>query len=386
MPSPKCSLLSTPLQGRNQLEVKKKPPAPRKELKKLKPYQPGKPIEEVKRELKLRRIVKLASNENALGPSPRALRAIHRALPSIATYPEGSCPALREAVAAHFGVKAPELVFGSGSDEVLHLIGLAYLRQGDQTITCSPSFAIYETTSRLFGAAFHPLPLRNFCFDLDAMANAITSRTRVLFIANPNNPTGTIVTKREFEHFLQRVPERVLVVLDEAYAEYVDAPNYPQGIDYIHRVPLVVLRTFSKIYGLAGLRIGFGIAHKEIAQQLDRVREPFNVNRLAQEAALAALLDRAHLKASRDLVAKERKRLTQELQALGCFVVPSQANFLYVDTGRPSQSIFQKLLQRGIIVRSGFPSHPTFIRATIGLSEENDLLLHWLKRALKKEV
>jgi histidinol-phosphate aminotransferase len=268
------------------------PPEVPPHVQRLKPYVPGKPIEEVEREYGLTDILKLASNENPLGPSPRALEAVRAALSGLALYPDGSCYALVRALARHWEVRPENLAVGNGSDEIIHYLGVAFLRPGDEVLTGDPSFVRYEAAAVLNEAEYVAVPLREHRFDLEAMAERLSARTRIVFIANPNNPTGTMVSKAEVERFLDHCPEQALVVLDEAYYEYVDDPAYPQSLDYVREGRnVVVLRTFSKIYALAGLRVGYGIARPEIIQALHQVREPFNVNSLAQAAAIASLED-----------------------------------------------------------------------------------------------
>lgn len=333
----------------------------------VKPYSPGKPVEEVRRELGLARIVKLASNENVLGPSPKALQALRAAVSRVAEYPEGSCPALREKLSQRLGLAEDQIVFGAGSDEIIHLICLAFLNPGDEVVTGHPSFVIYDTNTRLFGGKLHLVPLKNFVFDLEGMLARVNRKTKIVFIANPNNPTGTIVRGRELRRFLQALPPRVITVLDEAYVEYVEDPAFESGLRFLRRHPVIVLRTFSKIYGLAGLRIGYGVGPRELIQYCERVREPFNVNRLAQAAAEAALDDHEHVEKSRLHAWREKRFLVEKLGGLGIEPVPSEANFLFFDTGVDSRALFQKLLRRGIIVRTGDVfGYPTFIRLTFG--------------------
>ncbi|MBV9852642.1 MAG: histidinol-phosphate transaminase [Armatimonadetes bacterium] len=339
----------------------------------LRPYLPGKPIEEVQRELGLTDIIKLASNENPLGPSPQAVAAITRAAASVTLYPEGSAPLLRQAVSRHVQMPPETLVFGNGSDEVLHLLALSFLRPGDEVVQGDPSFAMYEIYTIQCGATPVKVPLRDYTHDLEAMADAIGPKTRMVVIANPNNPTGTLVTRPEIERFLGRVPPDVLVVFDEAYDEYVSHPDKADLRPLVRDGRnVVILHTFSKAYGLAGLRVGYGMARTEIAEILNRVRSPFNVNLLAQAAAIAALDDQAHVARSVALNAEGRDYFCREFERLGLGYVPSQANFMLVDVGRDSRAVFDALLRRGVIVRAGAGlGLPRHIRVTVGTPDQN---------------
>jgi len=353
-------------------------------ITRLIPYCPGKPIEEVKRELGLTEVVKLASNENALGPSPRALEAMREAISRVHHYPDGSCHDLRAAVAAHLGVPDDHLIFGNGSDDIIHLLGVTFLRPGDEVIQADVTFTRYEAAAILNEAHCHRVPVRDWTHDLEAMADRLNERTRLVFIANPNNPTGTMVTAAQVRAFLRRVPERALVVFDEAYYEYVDRDDYPQTLEYVREGRnVIVLRTFSKIYGLAGLRIGYGIARPEIVSFLDQVREPFNTNLVAQAAGAAALDDAEHVRRTREMNAAGRKRFYEAFDALGLSYAPTEANFVWVDVGRDSRAVFQALLQRGVIVRTGdIFGAETCLRVTIGTAHENEKFLGALKEAL----
>ncbi len=342
-------------------------------IRRLRPYVPGKPIEEVQRELGLTDVIKLASNENPLGPSPYALEAIRAAAGGTALYPEGNAPALREAVSALVGMPQDTLVFGNGSDEVLHLMALSYLAPGDEVVQGDPSFTMYELYTTQMNAVSVKVPLKAYTHDLDAMADAITHRTRLVFVANPNNPTGTLVTQSQVDRFLARVPDDVLVVFDEAYHEYVRHPDAPDLLPAIRAGRNVaVLRTFSKAYGLAGLRVGFGIMRPEIAETLNRVRSPFNVNLLAQTAAAAAVADKAHLEQTVALNDEGRTYYYEAFTQLGLDYIPSEANFVMVDTGRDSRVLFEALQRRGVIVRAGAGlGLPTFLRVSVGTMPQN---------------
>lgn len=354
-------------------------------IRRLKPYSPGKPIEEVQREFGLTDVVKLASNENPLGPSPKALEAIREGLDTLALYPDAACHALTGALSAHLEIGADHVIVGNGSDEIIQFLGLTFVRPGDEVLTGDPSFVRYEAAALLNEAEFVVTPLRDHTFDLDAMAERLTPRTKIVFIANPNNPTGTMVRRSAVERFLDHCPEETLVVLDEAYYEYVDDPDYPPSLDYVRQGRnVVVLRTFSKIYALAAIRVGYGIARPEIIQALHQVREPFNVNALAQRAALASLEDPDQVTRSRTLNAEQRDYLYGEFRRLGLPYVETQANFVIVDLGRPAGPVFLALLQRGVIVRSGdVLGLPTHLRATIGRRPDNERFIRELESVLR---
>lgn len=342
-------------------------------IARLRAYVPGKPIADVQRELGLTDIIKLASNENPLGPSPRAIEAIRQAAGLVAEYPEGNAPALREAVASHMAMPPDTLVFGNGSDEVLHLLAQSFLTPGDEVVQGHPSFAMYELYVSQINAVSIKVPLANYTHDLDAMADAVTPRTKMILVANPNNPTGTLVTQSQINAFLARVPEHVIVVFDEAYHEFSQHPDTPDVRPLILAGRnVVLLRTFSKAYGLAGLRVGYGIARPEIAEVLNRVRSPFNVNLIAQAAATAALGDHAHLQRTITLNSEGRAYFYAAFQHLNLDFIPSQANFVMVDTGRDSRAVFDALQRQGVIIRPGAGlGLPTHIRVSVGTMPQN---------------
>jgi len=338
------------------------------------PYSPGKPIEEVEREFGVSDSVKLASNENPLGPSPRALQAIAAALPGLHRYPDGGGYALRQALARHWNVCADWLILGNGSNELLELVGRSFLQPGDEVLYARQAFVVYEMVAQMTGATKVAVPLKDFAHDLPTMQAAITAKTKLIFVANPNNPTGTCVDPRALEAFLAAVPRDIVVVLDEAYYEYLPPELRPDTLQFVRGGRwLLVLRTFSKIYGLAGLRIGYGIGPAELVGLLNKVREPFNTNSLAQVGAAAALADDAHVSASRAANDAGRTFLVERFRRMGLPVVPSVANFLLVDVGRPGAQVTEALLRRGVIVRPvagyGFPTH---LRITIGTASENE--------------
>lgn len=360
------------------------PPKVTDRIKRLIPYHPGKPIDEVKRELGLSDVIKLASNENPLGPSPMAMQVVRDKLSLIHNYPASGCFELCQKVADKLGVSTENLVFGNGSDDIIHLLGVTYLEAGDEVITGDPSFVRYEAAAILNQAVCHLVPLRNCSFDLDAMAARISDHTRIVFIANPNNPTGTIVARSALEKFINRLPERSILVLDEAYYEYVECADYPNALEYIKAgCNVVALRTFSKAYGLAGLRIGYAVARPEIAEHLNRVREPFNVNLVAQMAATAALDDSDHLQRTREANRSGKIQLADGFHHLHLKFLPTEANFYWVDVGRDSREVFEHLLHTGVIIRTGdIFGASSFIRVTIGTKEENDRFLSALAAVL----
>ena len=358
-------------------------PRARSAIRGLAAYTPGAPIEEVRRRFKLASVIKLASNENALGSSPKALAALRRALGSLHRYPDATCRVLRERLAKHLRVDPASLIFGNGSDELIVLALRAFVDPGDGVVVAAPTFLIYELQANACGASVSVVSLRDFRYDLGAMKAAVTPHTKLVFIANPDNPTGTYVTKRALDEFLRGLPSETLVFLDEAYYEFVDASDYPQTLSKVAERSLIVTRTFSKAYGLAGLRIGYGVAQPGLIAAMDAVREPFNVNSLAQVAASAALDDAPFLARSRRLVQEGRRYVTRELDALKLRYVPSVTNFLLVLLGPGATAIAQRLLSQGVIVRemSGW-NLPGCVRVTIGTMEENRRFIRALKIAL----
>ena len=351
-------------------------------IRELAPYQPGKPPEELERELGVEGAIKLASNESPIGPSPRAVAAVRDAVAGVHRYPDGACFALRKRLAERLGVGGAQLVFGCGADEILELVAKAFLGAGDEAVFAWPSFAMYPIVVKGMGATPVAVPLdASLGHDLDAMRAAITAQTRVVFVCNPNNPTGTSVGAEAFDAFVRGLPEELVLVVDEAYFEYVRRPDFPDALAWVARRPgTLVMRTFSKIYGLAGLRVGYGVADPELADYLNRARHPFNVNRLAEAAALAALDDDAHAERSRRVNAEGAEYLSRELAALGVEVWPTDANFLLIRAG---EGVFDRLQRQGVIVRplAGF-GMPDCLRVSIGLPEENERLVKTLARVL----
>jgi len=349
----------------------------------LSPYVPGKPIEELQRELGLARVIKLASNENPLGPSPKALAALVGGHDSLHRYPDGGAYRLRQALADRWKVSLDHIILGNGSDEVLGLLARTFLAPGDEAVMADQTFVIYKMEVTAAHGKAVIVPLVNWTHDLDGMAKAITPKTRLVFLCNPNNPTGTMVAADAVARFMAQVPENVIVVFDEAYLEYVRDPHFPDSLQYVTQGRnAIVLRTFSKIYGLAGLRIGYGITTPEITNCLNRVRPPFNANTLAQRAALAALADDEHVAKSRAVNAAGMQQLESGLRALGFAVIPSQANFVYFDVKRDGRGVFDALLREGVIVRH---IEGTMLRVTIGQPDENDAFLASLKKVLQSK-
>jgi len=356
----------------------------RNELERIKPYIPGKHIDSVKQEYGVCDVIKLASNENPLGMGRAAAEAVKANIANIHLYPDGHCTALREKLAARLGVACDQIIVGNGSDEVLKLVAEAYLTEADAVIIAEPTFSEYRFAADLMGAEIRAVPLVDYRHDLQGMADQIDSRTKIVFICNPNNPTGTIVSHAELVEFLSRVPEHVLVLVDEAYYEYVTNPSYPQAIRLMEQYPnLMITRTFSKVHGLAGLRIGYGIAHPDVIRALERVKEPFNVNLLAQAAACASLDDGEHLRRSITVNEEGKQYLYRQFDLLKLKAVPTEANFILVDLEREARHVFQQLLAKGVIIRPadafGLPSH---IRVTIGTMEQNQRFVQALREVL----
>jgi len=354
------------------------------EIESLVPYPPGKPIEELERELGITGSIKLASNENPLGPSPEALEAVSAALSSLNRYPDGSCFYLRQRLSEALGVDAASLVFGNGSNEIIELLVRAFLDRGE-AVMGDPSFAVYPLAVKAAGGVAVKVPLTGFRHDLAAMARAVTGATRLVFIANPNNPTGTIVGARELNAFMDDLPEDVVVCVDEAYYEFARSDDYPRTLDFIERGRNVIaLRTFSKAYGLAGLRVGYGIARPALVDYLDRVRQPFNVNSLAQAAAVAAVGDTAHLEAAVRNNARGLEYLYAGVASLGLEYVPTETNFLMIRVG-DGRGVYEGLLKKGVITRpmAGY-GMDEYIRVTVGLPEENERFMAALTEVLEK--
>ena len=343
-------------------------------------YEPGKPVEELAREMGLAAsdIIKLASNENPLGPSPKALAAMRETLERAHFYPDGGGWALRNAIAGKLGLSRENVILGNGSNEIIEFIGHAFLRPGDEVVTAKHAFAVYSLMAQLFGAKTVEVPDPGYTHDLDAMLAAITPQTRQIFVANPNNPTGTMVGQEEIDRFMDRVPEHVMVVFDEAYLEFLDHP--PDVLRHVREGRnVVVMRTFSKIQGLANLRIGYGLAAPKIATVLQKTRQPFNANGIAQAGALAGLEDDDHMRRTRQLTHEGRNYLQAEFSEMGLEFVPSVANFVLVHVG-DGDAVFQALLRRGLIVRA-MRSYklPAWIRISVGTMDQNRRFISELK-------
>ncbi len=344
-------------------------------IQSIKPYVPGKPVEELQRELGIEDAVKLASNENPLGPSPKAVEAIYKVIGGINRYPDGSGFYLKNALSEKLAVRPEGLILGNGSNELIDIAVRTFMTAGDEAVMGVPSFVVYPVAVQSVGAKAVQVPLKEWRHDLDAMAGEITERTRIIFVANPNNPTGTINHADEFDEFMQRVPDGVLVIVDEAYREYVRDSRYADAMEYLKAGrDILILRTFSKVYGLAGLRIGYGISRKEIVREMNKAREPFNTSSVAQGAALASVGDDGHVERSIALNEEGKAYLYKEFRRLGLDFVATEANFIYVTFDRPVE-LYNHLLKRGVIIR---PIGAAAVRITIGLPEENMLLVEAL--------
>ena len=353
-------------------------------IRSLIPYEPGKPIEEVEREYGIANSVKLASNENPLGPSPKALAAIRAKLDQIHLYPDGDCFYLKEGLAKKLEVAPETLIFGNGSNEIIELAARTFMRVGDEAVMAEQAFVVYQLIVQAVGGKSKQVPLRDYTHDLDAIAAAISPQTRLVFLANPNNPTGTIFQREAWEKFLAKVSHDVLLIVDEAYFEYVQDSNYPDSLKY-HQDgrAILTLRTFSKLYGLAGLRIGYGVAPKELISMMQRVRQPFNINAPAQWAALAALDDIDHVRRSLEVNRQGLEYLRAEFEKLGLDYVASHGNFIIVRVGK-GQEVFTRLLAQGVIVRPmGGYKFPEHVRVTIGTMEENQKFIAALQKVIK---
>ncbi|MCW8919260.1 MAG: histidinol-phosphate transaminase [Gammaproteobacteria bacterium] len=355
----------------------------------LQPYKAGKPIEELERELGVSNIIKLASNENPLGPSPQAVAAMQAGLADVWLYPDGNGFALKEKLAALHGVERSQITLGNGSSEPLEFIVRAFVQPGEEVLFSEHSFAIYPIVTQAVGGVGVAAPAKEWGYDLEALKQKISDKTRVVFIANPNNPTGTWLAGPQLEAFIAALPPEIIVVVDEAYYDYASHPalgatGYPDAIEWVAKYPnLMVTRTFSKSYALAGLRVGYAISHPEVAEMMNRVRPPFNVNSLAMVAAVAALEDGDHLRASVQMNSDGMQQLTAAFSAMGLAYIPSVGNFISVDVGRAAAPVYEALLREGVIVRPvanyGMPHH---LRVTVGLPEENERFVAALQKVL----
>jgi histidinol-phosphate aminotransferase len=353
-------------------------------IRTIPPYTAGKPIEEVEREFGIHDVIKLASNENPLGTSPLAIQAVMEAASELHRYPDSSGHALIKRISQHLGTYPDNVVLGNGSDEIIGMLTRVLLKPGDEVILPKPAFLMYEISVRIIGAIPVAVPLKIRHTDLKGILEKITSKTRLIFINNPHNPTGNIITKSEFEAFLNQVPGEVAVVVDEAYIEFAKDEKCLNSIAYLDADPcVVILRTFSKAYGLAGLRVGYGIMPSALAELMNRIREPFNVNVLAQAAALAAIDDHAFLQETIDYVHLELDFFYRSLEKIGVTYFPTQTNFLLLDVKIDSQKVFYDLLKEGVIVRSmASYGYPMFIRVNVGRHEENIKFINALERVL----
>lgn len=340
------------------------------------PYPPGKPLDELEREYGITNSIKLASNENPWGPSPKVIRALRAELSQLHRYPDGSCYYLVQALAEKLGIASGEIVMGNGSNEIIEFLVKAFVQEGDEVITSHPSFLMYQKIVQVRGGINHVLPLRDMRHDLVGIKKRVSEKTRLIFIDNPNNPTGTAIPPVDLYRFLSDIPESVIVVLDEAYVDFMDKKLQVDFYSLIRNVegrcPVVFLRTFSKAYGLSGLRVGYGMMAREIAECLHKVRQPFNINQMAQVGALAALKDEEYYQLTLDRTAKARAYLSREVDRLGCRSYPTETNFFLIDVRGNADKLYQAMLYQGVIVRSmsayGFTN---FIRVTFGTEEEN---------------
>ena len=361
----------------------------RKEIEDIPVYIPGKPIEEVQRMLGLKRVIKLASNENPLGPSPKAVRAIKKALDGINRYPDAASWYLKAKISTTLQTEIDRIICGNGSDEIIILTLKAFAGKGDEVIIAKPTFLIYQVAAGIVGANIKFVPLTSgLKYDLRAMKRAITSKTKIIFIANPDNPAGTYVTKDELEEFLEDLPEGIIVYLDEAYYELARyfCKDYPNGLDYLDRPNIIVARSFSKIYGLAGLRVGYGVTSSRIVRYLDKFRDPFNVNILAQAAACAALDDKAFVKKTLEAVKEGKQFLYDAFDKMGLEYVKTATNFMMINVKRDCVKVFEQLICKGIIVRDMKAwGYDTFIRVSVGTREENEIFIKTLKKVLSRK-
>ncbi|MDD5565838.1 MAG: histidinol-phosphate transaminase [Candidatus Omnitrophica bacterium] len=355
----------------------------REDIRKITPYKAGKPIEETRRELSLRGIIKLASNENPLGVSPKALKAILKNSKGLNRYPDSNGYYLKQKLSCAFGVSPSNLVLGNGSDELIDVVIKTFVEYDENIITSATTFLEYAIIAGVNARKVVLVALKDFKYDLEGIRRVINSKTKLIFIANPNNPTGTYVNKKELDAFLNAIPKDVVVVLDEAYDTFIDVGDFPESVSYYKTRNVVLLKTFSKAYGLAGLRIGFAIANSEFCACMEKVRQPFNVNSLAQAAALASLGDRGFLRKTKKAIWAGKQYLYDSLDAMGLAYVPSVANFILVNVEKSGIEVFKKMLTRGVIVRDmqqyGLKD---YIRITVGTMDENRKCINALKKAV----
>ncbi len=355
----------------------------KKNILDVRPYAAGKPIEETKRQLGLKEVIKLASNENPLGASSLAKAAIKKAITGINRYPDSSGFYLKRRLSRYFNVSSGCIILGNGSDEIIDIIIKTFVEEDENIITADVTFLEYEIIAQVNNRRVITVPLKYFKYDLEAIEKRIDKKTKLIFIANPNNPTGTYVTRYELEDFMLSLPDDVLLVLDEAYDAFIDVDDFPNSLAYTANRNVILMKTFSKAYGLAGLRIGYAIAQPELVSYMERARQPFNVNSLAQAAAAAALDDKKFLRKSRQVILEGKEYLYASLQRLGIAYVPTVANFILIDAGRDGLNVFKDMLRYGVIVRDmkqyGLKN---FIRVTIGTKQENERFIKVLRKIL----
>jgi len=355
----------------------------RKNILNLTPYIAGKPIEETKRQLGLREVIKLASNENPLGPSPKAVEAIKKSLKDLNRYPDSSGFYLKKKLAKYYNLEVNNFVLGNGSDELIDIIIKAFVEPDENIVTADVTFLEYEILASVLGCRVKRAPLKYFKYDLGGIRKAIDSKTKLVFIANPNNPTGTYATKYELEDFIKDLPDNIILIMDEAYDTFIDVDDFPLTLKYAKNKNVIILKTFSKAYGLAGLRMGYSIARPELSVNMEKSRQPFNVNSLAQIAAIAALDDKKFLEKSKEVILAGKNFIYDNLNKLGLSYVPSVTNFILIDVGREGTDVFNRMLNRGVIVRDmkqyGLKN---FIRVTVGTKKENERFVKVLKKIL----
>lgn len=353
------------------------------------PYEPGRPIEDVEREFGLKTVTKIASNENPLGPSRKAIRAMKAALKRVNLYPDGGSYYLKKRLSEEFDLPPNQFIIGNGSNEIIELLTRGFIKEGDKVISSESSFLVYPILTQASGGTYVSVPMKDFRYDLNAIYEKIDERTKIIFIANPNNPTGTYVNREEVELFLSKVPKNVIVCFDEAYIDFVEAKDFPYLLFHVkaNKPNVILLRTFSKSFGLAGLRIGYGIASREMVEYLDKVRQPFNVNRLAQIGACAALDDRFFLWRTKNIVSRGRRYLYKKLTQMGLKFIPSESNFILINVERNGREVFQALMKLGVIVRAmDAYKLPNYIRVSIGTRFELMRFIHSLKKVLKSKI
>ncbi|MGY4691524.1 histidinol-phosphate transaminase [Salibacterium sp. K-3] len=358
---------------------------PREQMAEVAMYSPGKPVEELQRELGLSRVIKMASNENPYGSSPKARDAMVEEMKHIHFYPEVTAPVLADALSKHLEVPSDRFIFGNGSDEIIRMLTRTYVNPGEEVVMAEVTFPRYRTNVLIEGGVPVSVPMEKGTHDLEGMKTALNERTKMVFVCNPNNPTGTIVGEQELLRFLESIPSDVLVVLDEAYYEYVHSDDYLESLEYLDQYPnLVILRTFSKVYGMASVRVGYGITQPEIVQELLKGKEPFNVNRLAQAGAVAALEDSEFLEHTLEKNKEGRIYLEDAFKRLGLSSFPTHTNFIMVDVKQDAAAVHESLLKQGVIIRPGHVmGYPTMLRVTIGTEEENEQFIHALEKTLE---